>query len=209
MDAFPKVTLLSGIVGLLEKGLGEFLWPTPGETSNVIVVVVPSSPAVNGLSGGAGLGTRAVLSSVQGFKTWFCSSMQPNWVLLRVPHDELPRHKQGSKSWGWGRAHHGQQKFPRRGRGSGDISLPSRLACPSDEPPDPQSPPAARPRYPAPRSPQPSAPAGPCPPAACTVRQHCLRMAGFFLCGRVVHPLLAALSSLSLSHRVICSMRSD
>ena len=78
MDAFPKVTLPSENVGLVEKVLSEFLWPVLGKMSNSILIVVPSGPAVDGLRSGVGQGTRTVSSHVQGFKTWFSSSVQPN-----------------------------------------------------------------------------------------------------------------------------------
>lgn len=89
-DAFPASTLLSETVGLVEKVLGEFPWPRLGKTSNSIRVMVPSGPAVHECRTGAGWGTRTGSSTVQGFKTWFSSSMQPNRVLQKVFHGELP-----------------------------------------------------------------------------------------------------------------------
>lgn len=89
-DAFPATTLLSETVGLLEKVLGEFPWPRLGKMSNVIRVLVPSGPAADGCTTGAGWGTRTASSTLQGFKTWFSSSVQPNRVLWKVFHGELP-----------------------------------------------------------------------------------------------------------------------
>lgn len=89
-DAFPAAMLLSQTVGLVEKVLGEFPWPRLGKMSNLIRVMVPSGPAVDGRRTGAGWGTRMGLSTVQGFKTWFSSSVQPNRVLWKVFHGELP-----------------------------------------------------------------------------------------------------------------------
>lgn len=89
-DAFPAATLLSQTVGLVEKVLGEFPWPRLGKMSNLIHVMVPSGPAVDGRRSGTGWGTRTGSSTVQGFKTWFSSSVQPNRVLWKVFHGELP-----------------------------------------------------------------------------------------------------------------------
>lgn len=76
MDAFPKAMLLSDNVGLVEKVLSEFPWPMLGKMSNAILVMVPSGPAVEGLGAGLGRGTRTAPANVQGFKTWFSSSVQ-------------------------------------------------------------------------------------------------------------------------------------
>lgn len=100
MDAFPKAMLPSEIVGLVEKVLSDFLWPMLGKTSNSILIMVPSGPAVDGLRSGVGRQTRTVSSNVQGFKTWFSSSVQPNRVLLKVFRGEPPRHEHVPKSWG-------------------------------------------------------------------------------------------------------------
>lgn len=89
-DAFPAAALLSETVGLVEKGLGEFPWPRLGEMSALIRVMVPSGPAVDECRTGAGWGTTTGSSTVQGFKTWFSSSVQPTRVLQKVFHDELP-----------------------------------------------------------------------------------------------------------------------
>lgn len=191
MDAFPRVMLLSDIVGLLEKVLSEFLWPVPGETSRSILVTVPSGPAAGGLRSGAGRGTRTVTSDVQGFKIWVSSSVQPKRVLLKVFHDEPPPTQTCPKAPGAaGRARVGSRHLPTAFWGAGCSA--EGQCVPAMSTSSPESPRRA---------------ARPLPARA--VRQHRLRMAGFFLRGRVEHPLRAALSSLSLSHRVICSTRSD